>query len=99
MISFTMFVISEGSLRSLSYSAGFSFSASTPPVVEFRVAGKGGDYYRTQGAYLGERYLGTVFSRYYQNRISLEQLADYLGVKVKNIPGMENLLFPKGMTA
>ena len=62
-------------------------------------SGKGGDYYRTMGAYLGERYLGTAFSRYYQNRISVEQLADYLGVKVKNVPGMEILLFPKGATA
>jgi Zn-dependent peptidase ImmA (M78 family) len=62
-------------------------------------SGKGGDYYRTMGAYLGERYLGTAFSRYYQNRISVEQLADYLGVKVKNVPGMENLLFPRGATA
>jgi len=62
-------------------------------------SGKGGDYYRTMGAYLGERYLGTAFSRYYQNRISVEQLADYLGVKVKNVPGMENLLFPRGVTA
>jgi len=62
-------------------------------------SGQGGDYYRTMGAYLGERYLGTAFSRYYQNRISVEQLADYLGVKVKNIPGMENLLFPRGATA
>lgn len=62
-------------------------------------AGEGGDYYRTQGVYLGERYLERVFSRLYQNRISIEQLADYLGVKVKNVPGMEALLFPKGGTA
>lgn len=62
-------------------------------------SGKGGDYYRNMGTYLGERYLGTAFSRYYQNRISVEQLADYLGVKVKNVPGMENLLFPRGATA
>jgi len=61
--------------------------------------GTGGDYYKTMGAYLGERYLGIAFSRYYQNRISVEQLAGYLGVKVKNVPGMENLLFPRGATA
>ena len=61
--------------------------------------GKGGDYYRTKGVYLGERYLELVFSRSYQNRISIEQLADYLGVKVKSVPGMEALLFPKGGTA
>ena len=62
-------------------------------------SGTGGNYYRKMGAYLGERYLETAFSRYYQNRISVEQLADYLGVKVKNVPGMENLLFPGGATA
>jgi len=56
---------------------------------------KGGNYYRTRGAYLGERYIEQSFHRYYQNRISVEQLADYLGVKVKNVSGMENLLFPK----
>lgn len=62
-------------------------------------SGKGGDYYKIMGTYLGARYLGTAFSRYYQNRISVEQLADYLGVKVKNVPGMESVLFPKGATA
>lgn len=59
--------------------------------------GKGGDYYRTKGVYLGERYLELVFSRLYQNRISLGQLAEYLGVKVKNVPGMEALVFRKGL--
>jgi Zn-dependent peptidase ImmA (M78 family) len=61
--------------------------------------GKGGDYYLTKGVYLGERYLELVFSRLHQNRISIEQLADYLGVKVKNVPGMEALLLRKGDTA
>ncbi len=58
--------------------------------------GSGGDYYRTQGAYLGEQYLELVFSRLYQNKISVDQLADYLGVKVKNVPGMEALILPSG---
>jgi len=62
-------------------------------------SGKGGDYYRTKGVYLGERYLELVFSRLYQNKISVDQLADYLGVKAKNIAGMEALLFPKGAAA
>jgi Zn-dependent peptidase ImmA (M78 family) len=62
-------------------------------------AGAGGDYYLTKGAYLGEHYLETAFSRYYQRRISIEQLADYLGVKVKNVTGMESLLFDKGAIA
>lgn len=54
---------------------------------------KGGDYYRTQGAYLGEHYMELVFGRLYQNRISVEQAADYLGVKTANISGIEKLLF------
>jgi Zn-dependent peptidase ImmA (M78 family) len=61
-------------------------------------SGKGGDYYRNMGAYLGERYIEQAFRQYYQSRISVEQLADYLGVKVKSIPGMENLLFPQRAT-
>jgi len=59
-------------------------------------SGAGGDYYRTKGVHLGESYIELVFSRLYQNRISIEQLADYLGVKVKFVPGMEELLFSKG---
>ena len=62
-------------------------------------SGSGGHYYNTQGAYLGERYLGQAFSRYYQKKISIEQLANYLGVKVKSVPGMEGLLFKKGAIA
>ena len=58
--------------------------------------GKGGDYFRNKGVYLGESYIELVFSRLYQNRISVEQLADYLGVKVKSVPGMEELLFTRG---
>ena len=55
--------------------------------------GSGGNYYFTQGAYLGSRYIEKAFSQFYQNRITTERLADYLGVKVKNISGMESLLY------
>lgn len=58
--------------------------------------GGGGDYYRNMRAYLGERYLELAFSQLYQNKISIEQLADYLGVKTKNVPGMEALLLSSG---
>jgi hypothetical protein len=58
--------------------------------------GASGNYYLTKKAYLGESYIELVFSRMYQNRISIEQLAYYLGVKVKNVPRMEELLFTKG---
>lgn len=49
----------------------------------------GGNYYATQIAYLGNRYLDLVFSEYYRNRISTNQLADYLNVKVSNLPTLE----------
>ena len=58
-------------------------------------AKSGGDYYRNMGVYLGEHYLEKAFRTYYQKRISAEQLADYLGVKAKNVTGMESLLIPK----
>ncbi len=49
----------------------------------------GGNYYATNSTYLGDKYINTAFSRYYQGRCSLEQLADFLNVKVKSIPGLE----------
>jgi Zn-dependent peptidase ImmA (M78 family) len=51
--------------------------------------GSGGNYYATQAAYLGEGYLKLVFGRHYQGQLSLEQVADYLGVKTKSVPGLE----------
>ena len=59
-------------------------------------SGAGGNYYLTKGVYLGERYIDLAFSRYLQKRISLDQLANYLGVKVKNIAGMESQLSRRG---
>jgi len=53
----------------------------------------GGNYYFTKGAYLGGKYIEKAFSQYYQKRITAERLADYLGVKVKNISGIESLLY------
>ncbi|KPA19093.1 XRE family transcriptional regulator [Candidatus Magnetomorum sp. HK-1] len=55
-----------------------------------------GDYYATKKAYLGENYIELAFSNYYKNQISVDQLADYLGVKTKNISGIEHLLLNKG---
>lgn len=56
----------------------------------------GGDYYKTQGAYLGERYLSLAFSKYYQKKISWDELSGYLGVKTKNLRKMEDLMFSQG---
>lgn len=50
----------------------------------------GGQYYYTQKVYLGENYINLVFSKYFQNKISTEGLADYLGIKVKNISTFES---------
>lgn len=53
---------------------------------------KGGNPYRTKMAYLGQKYVQTAFARYYQGRISTDQLATYLGLKVTGLPKMEALL-------
>lgn len=61
--------------------------------------GGGGNYYRTKRTYLGVRYLDLVFSRLYQRRITVEQVAEYLDVKVKNVPGMEGMLYQEEVAA
>ena len=49
----------------------------------------GGDYYNTQIAYLGDKYLEIAFNAYYKKTISEMQLADYLNVKTDNLPSLE----------
>ena len=49
----------------------------------------GGDYYATQKAYLGEKYLTLAFKQYHQHRIDEYQLADHLGVKVRSLANLE----------
>lgn len=61
--------------------------------------GGGGNYYATQATYLGEKYLQLVFSKHYQGKLSLEQVADYLGVKTKSVAGLEELALRKAMPA
>ena len=61
--------------------------------------GSGGNYYRTKGAYLGERYIEIVFSHYHQGNISVEQAADYLGAGTKSVPKIEEWLFNQGTRA
>ena len=61
-------------------------------------SGSGGNYYLTKGTYVGEHYIDLAFSRYLQKKISVDQLANYLGVKVKNVTGMELQLFNRGRT-
>lgn len=54
---------------------------------------RGGDYYATQATYLGTNYLKLAFTKYYQGRINIEQLADYLNVKRSSIPGLEPYIY------
>ena len=56
----------------------------------------GGNSDYTKRVYLGETYMETAFSQYYNNNISTQQLADYLDVKPWRIPAMESLIFENG---
>ncbi len=62
---------------------------------EVETGGTGGDYYATQASYLGDHYLSLVFSKHYQGRLTLEQAADYLGVRTKSMAGLEEMLLRK----
>lgn len=52
----------------------------------------GGSYYNNILSYLGDGYLGKVYSSYYKNRISEVQLADYLNVKINSLNTIEGIL-------
>ena len=45
-----------------------------------------GNYYNSQHAYLGQRYIDLAFTRYYQQRFDRRQLAEYLNMKPKSLP-------------
>ena len=57
--------------------------------------GSGGNYYATQATYLSEKFAQLAFSKYYRGGISVEQLADYLNVSVKSVPGIEYYVLRK----
>lgn len=52
-------------------------------------SGSGGNYYATQATYLGRAFIDLAFRHYYAEKISLEELADHLGMKAKNVHGLE----------
>ncbi len=63
--------------------------------LEGRVGGEssgGGNYYNTHAVYLGYRFIELAFSRYHQGQCSIEELADHLSIKVKNLPRLEDCL-------
>ncbi|MEW6042615.1 MAG: ImmA/IrrE family metallo-endopeptidase [Elusimicrobiota bacterium] len=57
--------------------------------------GGGGNFYATQATYLGEKFLNIAFGKYYQGKYTIEQLADYLNVKVHHVYGLEHFAFKK----
>lgn len=56
----------------------------------------GGNYYYNQKAYLGERYINLVYAKYYQNRITIDSVAEYLNIKAKNLPIFEHVVMEGG---
>lgn len=59
--------------------------------------GKSGrSYYYNIRAYLGERYINLVYGQYYRNRITIDHIAEYLNVKVKNLPSLEHIVLEGG---
>jgi Zn-dependent peptidase ImmA (M78 family) len=63
---------------------------------ESKEEAEGGSYYYNKKAYLGDRYISLVYGRYYQNKISLDNVAEYLNVKAKNLPAFEHLVMEGG---
>ena len=53
----------------------------------------GGNFYRTQIAYLGDEYIELAFRRYYQNRIDEDELADHLAIKPKLLDRLEEVFY------
>ncbi len=56
----------------------------------------GGNYYHSQGAYISNTFAKEVVSRHYQHKISLEQAADFLGIKPKNYTDFETSILRNG---
>lgn len=52
--------------------------------------GSHGNWYATTNVYLSERFAKEVVSQYYRHKITVEQAADYLGIKAKNFAGLED---------
>ncbi|MCL2658185.1 MAG: ImmA/IrrE family metallo-endopeptidase [Betaproteobacteria bacterium] len=57
-----------------------------------------GNYYLTQGTYISDRFAKEVVSRHYRQQISLEQAADFLGIKPKSYAGFEERILQGAST-
>jgi Zn-dependent peptidase ImmA (M78 family)/transcriptional regulator with XRE-family HTH domain len=60
--------------------------------------GTGGNFYATRGAYLSERLMTEVFARYGRRQISVDEAADLIGVKPKQVGELESR-FLRGLAA
>jgi Zn-dependent peptidase ImmA (M78 family) len=56
----------------------------------------GGNYYYNQRTYLGERYINLVYGMYYQDKITVDDVAQYLNVKARNLPTFEHVVLEGG---
>jgi Zn-dependent peptidase ImmA (M78 family)/transcriptional regulator with XRE-family HTH domain len=52
--------------------------------------GSGGSFYLTKGAYLSERLMSEVFARYGRRQITVDEAADFIGVKPKQVDELES---------
>ena len=92
-------LINQGTLKQNSYRRRADrWTEEYESRVEGRAGGEssgGGNYYNTHAVYLGYRFIELAFSRYHQGQCSIEELAEHLNVKVKNLPRLEDCLFRK----
>jgi Zn-dependent peptidase ImmA (M78 family) len=56
-----------------------------------RGGGEGGNYYYSQFAYLGRRYIDLVLQRHYERGFDDLQLADYLNIKPRSVAAFEEM--------
>lgn len=63
-----------------------------------RKPSKGGDWYASQHVYLSSTFAKEVVRRHYRQQISVEQAADFLGIKAKNFAGLEQRIL-QGISA
>ncbi|WP_162915041.1 ImmA/IrrE family metallo-endopeptidase [Desertibaculum subflavum] len=61
-------------------------------------ASSGGNFYLTKGAYLSERLMSEVFARYARRQISVDEAADFIGVKPRQVDELESR-FLQGLAA
>ena len=66
---------------------------------EYQTSAPGGTYFNNQATYLGERYMRLVFGKHYQGKLTIDQVADHLGVKTKNVPGLEAAMLRNAVSA